>query len=70
MRATVSLQHSAAKLLFLLLKLFCWSAPLLLLLMLLLLLLLLLCLVGFGGVAGEFRRGRLTSRKAEYAKRV
>lgn len=55
-----SLQHSRAKLLFLLLKLFCWSGPLLLLM-----LLPLLWLEGFRGLHGEFRLGRLTSRLTE-----
>lgn len=58
-----SLQHSRAKLLFLLLKLFCWSGPLLLLM-----LLPLLWLEGFRGLHGEFRLRRLTSRLTENAR--
>lgn len=58
-----SLQHSRAKLLFLLLKLFCWSGPLLLLM-----LLPLLWLEGFRGLHGEFRLRTLTSRLTENAR--
>lgn len=58
-----SLQHSRAKLLFLLLKLFCGSGPLLLLM-----LLPLLWLEGFRGLHGEFRLRRLTSRLTENAR--